>query len=81
MANEPEKKIEKVELTFGEQMMAQGWTGCHISQKIERLNNPDPQRTTLGFRNSLGNKQTAVDAPTEEWLRVLTEVAKKAAKI
>lgn len=76
-----ETKIEekKAEPTFGEKLALAGWAGCYISEKIELLGNPNPKRATLGFKNALDNKLTVIDAPTEELIRVLTEVAKKSA--
>ena len=73
------KQEEKKELTFSEKLALAGWTACFISERVEQLNNPNPKRTTLGFRNSLDNKLTSIDAPTDELIRVLTEVAKKSA--
>lgn len=53
--------------------------GVLHQRKGGAVNNPNPKRTTLGFRNSLDNKLTSIDAPTDELIRVLTEVAKKSA--
>jgi hypothetical protein len=74
-----EQKTEKAELTFGQNLAVQGWPGCFIAEEIVNLKNPNPKRATLGFKNSLENRLTSVDAPIDEWLKVLSELAKKAA--
>lgn len=72
-------EVKKVELTFDQKLFVDGWLNYHLSTKIENLKNPDPTQGTLGFRDALTKKQIVVNAPVGEWMRVLTELAKREA--
>ena len=73
------KGAEKQEQSFDEKLFADGWPAYFLSTEIRNLDNPNPTQGTLGFRDALTKKQVVVNAPVDEWLKVLTAMAKKAA--
>ena len=75
-----EQKEKKVELTFDQKLVASGWAIYYTSASGEDLDNPNETYGTLGFSDALGRKQVIVTLPAREWVRLLTPMAKKAAK-
>ena len=73
-------EVNRVELTFDQKLAGDKWPAYYLSARIEDLKNPDQKQATLGFRDALTRQQIVVNAPVEEWLRVLTELAKKQVK-
>lgn len=84
MANEEKEKTpEKVqEPTYVQQLMAQGWININYSQGAHAidLKNPDPEYTSVGIIDGMGQKQHIVVLPNTIWLELLTNIAKKQAK-
>lgn len=74
---ENENVKEKKEVRFDEKLAGAGWPSYFLSAKIENLGNPDQKQGTLGFVDAMTKKQVVVNAPVEEWIRALTELAKK----
>jgi hypothetical protein len=70
----------KVPATYGDRLFAEGWNLNFISAKAKDLDNPELAVGTLGFYNVYGQKQVIVSLPIDEWVKVLTAVAKKAVK-
>lgn len=66
-----------VEQTFDQKLGADGWPSYYLSAKLEDLGNPDPKHGTVGARDALTKKQIVIDAPIEEWIALLTKLAKK----
>jgi len=73
----PEEK--KVELTFDQKLAADGWRAYYISHQITDLRNPDKTLGSFGFTDAHTQKQVIVTVSAAEWMRILTEFAKRQA--
>jgi len=70
-------KEKKAELTLGEKLVAQGWARIFIGNRLELLS-IEGKLATIGVYDAMGNKLVPTNAPIDEWIKVLTELAKKA---
>ena len=74
-----EEKVVELTPTFGQKMFRSGWTRYTVCAHAENLDNPYKTEGTIGFSDAVGEKQACITMPIAEWIRVLTELAKKQA--
>lgn len=77
---EETKTEKKIELTFDRKIAENGWGAYYLSWKATDLENPDKTQGTVGFRDAVGAQQVIISLPADEWIKLLTVLAKKAAK-
>ena len=70
-------KTPPAEPSYDKRLNNDGWERYYLITKVENLKNPDPKQGTLGFKDAMTKKMVVINAPVEEWVRILTELAKE----